>query len=127
MYGYKTLDQFDISPLTPFKSTPALRPAVSQLVSNCVVEDHFYPSFDNDMVTTKGLLRIFWPSDIVSQRGEQGVLIGWRNAPLDIFVVTVVHDVEVCRTHPVWRKHFADLPIAKTSAEFTTPRPPLSG
>ena len=67
----------------------------SQLVSSYVVEGHFYPSFDNDMVATKALLRIFWPSDITSQRDEQGILIGWRNAPLDVFVVTVVHDVEV--------------------------------
>ena len=46
------------------------------------------------MVVANGLLRIFWPSDALSIR-SQGVLIGWRNAPLDIFVACVLQDVEV--------------------------------
>ncbi len=46
------------------------------------------------MVVTNGLLRIFWPSDALKIK-SQGVLIGWRNSSLDIFVACVLHDVEV--------------------------------
>lgn len=46
------------------------------------------------MVPANGLLRIFWPSDIPRNK-SQGTLIGWRNSPLDVFVVAVLRDVEV--------------------------------
>ena len=45
------------------------------------------------MVTANGLLRVFWPSD-VPRGGEQGTIIGWRNSPLDFFVVLVLRGVE---------------------------------
>ena len=49
---------------------------------------------NNDiMVVATGLLRIFWPSD--SLQPGRGVLVGWRNSPLDIFVACVLQDVEV--------------------------------
>ena len=46
------------------------------------------------MVLANGLLRIFWPSNI-SRNKSQGTLIGWRNSPLDVFVVAMLQDVEV--------------------------------
>ncbi|KAF2144521.1 uncharacterized protein K452DRAFT_295954 [Aplosporella prunicola CBS 121167] len=49
-----------------------------------------------DMVTNNGLMRIFWPSDTPSGTNA-GVLVGWRNSELDIFVVTVLQDVELRR------------------------------
>lgn len=46
------------------------------------------------MVAAKGLLRIFWPSDTPKSK-TQGTIVGWRNSELDIFVVSVLEDVEV--------------------------------
>jgi len=46
------------------------------------------------MVAANGLLRIFWPSDALKNK-SQGILVGWRNSPLDILVVSVLQDVEV--------------------------------
>ncbi|KAL1619197.1 pig-Q [Diplodia seriata] len=46
------------------------------------------------MVTNNGLMRIFWPSDTPT-KPSAGVLVGWRNSELDIFVVTVLRDVEL--------------------------------
>ena len=45
------------------------------------------------MVGADGLLRVFWPSDL-PRNGEQGTIIGWRNSPLDIFVVSLLQGVE---------------------------------
>ncbi|KAI4152444.1 MAG: hypothetical protein L6R39_001820 [Caloplaca ligustica] len=54
------------------------------------------------MVTPNGLLRVFWPSD--APRGKaQGTLLGWRNSNLDIFVVSVLTDVEPKRVENVMR------------------------
>jgi phosphatidylinositol glycan class Q protein len=56
---------------------------------------------DNDsiMVDGNGLLRIFWPSDTPRTTGS-GTIIGWRNSESDIFVVSVLQDVEVlCLGH----------------------------
>lgn len=50
-----------------------------------------------DMVTNNGLMRIFWPSDTPT-KPTAGVLVGWRNSELDIFVVTVLREVEVSTT-----------------------------
>ena len=46
------------------------------------------------MVAASGLLRVFWPSDELKHKRE-GILVGWRNSALDIFVVSVLQDVEV--------------------------------
>ena len=46
------------------------------------------------MVAESGLLRVFWPSDAPRNK-KQGVIIGWRNSPLDVFVVSILQDVEV--------------------------------
>ena len=46
------------------------------------------------MVPANALLRIFWPSDVPRNK-SQGILVGWRNSPLDVFVVAMLQDVEV--------------------------------
>ncbi|KAL8711034.1 MAG: hypothetical protein Q9220_004415 [cf. Caloplaca sp. 1 TL-2023] len=46
------------------------------------------------MVTASRLLRIFWPSDAPRSK-DVGTIVGWRNSDLDIFVVTILQDVEV--------------------------------
>ena len=50
------------------------------------------------MVQANGLLRIFWPSDLPRNK-SQGIIIGWRNAALDVFVVAMLQDVEVTPLH----------------------------
>jgi phosphatidylinositol glycan class Q protein len=46
------------------------------------------------MVARNGLMRIFWPSDAPNGL-TPGVLVGFRNSDLDIFVVSILQDVEV--------------------------------
>lgn len=46
------------------------------------------------MVAANGLLRIFWPSDAPRIK-KQGTIVGWRNSELDIFVISILEDVEV--------------------------------
>jgi phosphatidylinositol glycan class Q protein len=46
------------------------------------------------MVAANGLLRIFWPSD-APRNNNLGAIIGWRNSPFDIFVVSILENVEV--------------------------------
>ena len=46
------------------------------------------------MVWGHGVLRIFWPLDTLRTRSP-GVIVGWRNSESDLFVVTVLQDVEV--------------------------------
>lgn len=46
------------------------------------------------MVEGHGVLRIFWPLD-TQRTKQQGVIVGWRNSDSDLFVVTVLQDVEV--------------------------------
>lgn len=46
------------------------------------------------MVTNNGLMRIFWPSD-APRETSPGVLVGWRNSELDVFVVSILQDVEL--------------------------------
>ncbi|KIW28613.1 uncharacterized protein PV07_08261 [Cladophialophora immunda] len=41
-----------------------------------------------------GMLRIFWPSSL-TRTTTPGVIVGWRNAEYDLFVITVLEDVEV--------------------------------
>lgn len=50
------------------------------------------------MINGDGLLRVFWPNDI-PRSSSPGVIIGWRNSDLDLFVVTVLEDVEVCEVY----------------------------
>ncbi|KAK2760090.1 n-acetylglucosaminyl transferase component gpi1 [Colletotrichum kahawae] len=46
------------------------------------------------MPENDGLMRIFWPTDI--QRSDlPGVVVGWRNSSLDVFVVAILDDVDV--------------------------------
>ncbi|KAH7362319.1 phosphatidylinositol N-acetylglucosaminyltransferase subunit GPI1 [Plectosphaerella cucumerina] len=45
------------------------------------------------MKGSDGLMRIFWPTDI--RRSDlSGVVVGWRNSPLDVFVVAVLDEVD---------------------------------
>jgi phosphatidylinositol glycan class Q protein len=46
------------------------------------------------MVAHNGLIRVFWPSD-ASDDPSPGVLVGFRNAESDIFIVGVLRGVEV--------------------------------
>lgn len=46
------------------------------------------------MLMSDGLLRVFWPYDLACS-SSPGVIIGWRNSELDLFVITVLEDVEV--------------------------------
>ena len=46
------------------------------------------------MVGGHGVLRLFWPTDTPRTK-QPGVIVGWRNSESDLFVVTVLQDVEV--------------------------------
>lgn len=52
------------------------------------------------MPENDGLMRIFWPIDI-PRSDLAGVVVGWRNSKLDVFVVAVLEavDVSVHRTY----------------------------
>jgi len=41
-----------------------------------------------------GLMRVFWPADL-PRSDLKGVVVGWRNSALDVFVVAVLEAVEV--------------------------------
>lgn len=41
-----------------------------------------------------GMLRVFWPNNL-TQSTTPGVIVGWRNSGLDLFVITILEDVEV--------------------------------
>jgi len=43
-----------------------------------------------------GLMRIFWPVDI-QRTDASGIIVGWRNSGLDVFVVSILEDVDVSR------------------------------
>ena len=45
------------------------------------------------MVEHDGLLRVFWPKD-VRESDHPGVVVGWRNSTLDVFVVAILDDVD---------------------------------
>ena len=45
------------------------------------------------MIEHDGLMRVFWPTD-VRESSRPGVVVGWRNSTLDVFVVTVLDDVD---------------------------------
>lgn len=44
-----------------------------------------------------GLMRIFWPIDI-PRPDLPGVVVGWRNSALDVFVVAILEAVDVSAT-----------------------------
>jgi phosphatidylinositol glycan class Q protein len=46
------------------------------------------------MLMSDALLRVFWPYDL-PRSSSPGVIVGWRNSELDLFVLTVLEDVEV--------------------------------
>ena len=80
--------------LTSISSTPVL-PSTVYLRESSSSAEALSESIDNvTMVLANGLLRIFWPSDVLRNKG-QGTIIGWRNSPLDVFIVAVLQDVEV--------------------------------
>lgn len=43
-----------------------------------------------------GLMRIFWPVDI-PKSDSPGIIVGWRNSGLDVFVVAILEDVDVSK------------------------------
>ncbi|KAF9889166.1 phosphatidylinositol N-acetylglucosaminyltransferase subunit gpi1 [Aspergillus nanangensis] len=45
------------------------------------------------MLMSDGLLRVFWPYDL-PRSSSPGVIVGWRNSEFDLFVLTVLEDVE---------------------------------
>lgn len=44
--------------------------------------------------TNDGMLRVFWPNNL-TRSTTPGVIVGWRNSALDLFVITILEDVEV--------------------------------
>jgi phosphatidylinositol glycan class Q protein len=60
------------------------------------------------MTDHDGLMRVFWPTD-VRESDRPGVVVGWRNSTLDVFVVAVLDDVEVllCPYFPPYRVRWA--------------------
>lgn len=51
------------------------------------------------MIEHDGLMRVFWPTDI-RRSDRPGVVVGWRNSTLDVFVVAILDDVDV--GYPAW-------------------------
>ncbi|KAM0337755.1 hypothetical protein ACHAPQ_002804 [Fusarium lateritium] len=49
------------------------------------------------MVEHDGLMRVFWPTDI-RKSDRPGVVVGWRNSILDVFVVAILEDVDARNT-----------------------------
>ncbi len=43
-----------------------------------------------------GLMRVFWPTDL-HRSDLRGVVVGWRNSALDVFVVAILEEVSVRR------------------------------
>jgi phosphatidylinositol glycan class Q protein len=50
----------------------------------------------------EGLMRIFWPTDL-PRSDLRGVVVGWRNSALDVVVVAILEEVEVCPSH--WQRY----------------------
>ncbi|KAL2117431.1 hypothetical protein VTJ04DRAFT_7091 [Mycothermus thermophilus] len=46
-----------------------------------------------DMPEHDGLMRVFWPADL-PRSDLRGVVVGWRNSALDVFVVAILEEVE---------------------------------
>ena len=76
-------------------STRATYISVSPRENNCAAEARSNaPEKDDNMLMSDGLLRVFWPYDL-PRPSASGVIVGWRNSELDLFVLTVLEDVEV--------------------------------
>lgn len=41
-----------------------------------------------------GLMRVFWPVDLL-RTDSPGIIVGWRNSELDVFVLAILEGVEV--------------------------------
>lgn len=64
------------------------------LENSSVAEAHFESLVEDDnMLMSDGLLRVFWPYDL-PRSSSPGVIVGWRNSELDLFVLTVLEGVE---------------------------------
>ncbi|PYH80019.1 hypothetical protein BO82DRAFT_375896 [Aspergillus uvarum CBS 121591] len=50
-------------------------------------------ALNDNMLMSDGLLRVFWPYDL-PRSSSPGVIVGWRNSELDLFVLTVLEGVE---------------------------------
>ncbi|TVY33108.1 N-acetylglucosaminyl-phosphatidylinositol biosynthetic protein, partial [Lachnellula subtilissima] len=50
-------------------------------------------SWESVMPDHDGLMRIFWPSDL-SRSDAPGIIVGWRNSGLDVFVVAILEEVD---------------------------------
>lgn len=48
----------------------------------------------NMVKNSADLLRIFWPKNL-NRSTTPGVIVGWRNSEYDLFVITILEDVEV--------------------------------
>lgn len=46
------------------------------------------------MPENDGLMRVFWPADLL-RSDLRGVVVGWRNSALDVFVLAILEEVEV--------------------------------
>ena len=53
-----------------------------------------------------GMLRVFWPSSL-TRTTSPGVIVGWRNSDLDLFVITALEEVDVSQT--AWRENVPDV------------------
>ncbi|KAJ5582262.1 N-acetylglucosaminyl transferase component [Penicillium sp. DV-2018c] len=70
------------------------RPKTCQSVTGYAVEARSESlGEDDNMLMSDGLLRVFWPYDL-PRSSSPGVIVGWRNSELDLFVLTVLEDVE---------------------------------
>ena len=49
------------------------------------------------MIEHDGLMRVFWPRNI-RRSDRPGVVVGWRNSTLDVFVIAILDDVDVSCT-----------------------------
>ncbi|KAF7544701.1 hypothetical protein G7046_g9733 [Stylonectria norvegica] len=65
-------------------------------------ETHLHPRTPGTSISAReqlrrrehdGLMRVFWPTDI-PKSVRPGVVVGWRNSTLDVFVVAILEDVE---------------------------------
>lgn len=39
-------------------------------------------------------MRVFWPADL-PRSDHRGVVVGWRNSALDVFVLAILEEVDV--------------------------------
>ncbi|KAJ9611463.1 pig-Q [Cladophialophora chaetospira] len=81
----------------PTKHLPILdfSPTEYLLTSSYDEGDRFEPGQHDIMVeNSDGMLRVFWPNNL-TRTTSPGVIVGWRNSNLDLFVITVLEDVEI--------------------------------